>query len=58
MKVFFFTSGVGVPMWHGTQVEIENIVDGFVLEKSIVVNNQTMTGHNSKACHVVVRKII
>ena len=54
----FFTSGVGVPMWHGTQVEIENIVDGFVLEKSIVVNNQTMTGHNSKACHVVVRKII
>ncbi len=45
-------------MWHGSQAEIENIVDGSVLEKSIVVNNQTMTGHNSKACHVVVRKII
>lgn len=54
----FFTSGVGVPMWHGTQIEIENIVGGLAVEKSIVVNNQTMTGHNSKACHIVARKII
>ncbi|MGF1702229.1 class I SAM-dependent methyltransferase [Photobacterium makurazakiensis] len=54
----FFTSGVGVPMWHGTQSEIENIVNGLIIEKSMVVNNQTMTGHNSKACHIVARKII
>lgn len=53
-----FTAGVGVPMWHGTQTEIENIVNGFELEKSIVISNQTMTGHNSKACHVIARKII
>lgn len=52
----FFTSGVGIPMWHGTQSEIENIVNGFKITKSIVVNNQTMTGHKSKACHVVARK--
>ncbi|PKH07229.1 class I SAM-dependent methyltransferase [Moritella sp. Urea-trap-13] len=51
-----FTSGVGVPMWHGTQADIKSIVSEFKIEKSLVINNQTMTGHNSKACHVVARK--
>ena len=53
-----FTSGIVIPMWHGTQVEIGKRVNGLMLEKSIVVNNQTMTGFNSKAFHTMARKVI
>ena len=52
----YFTSGIGVPMWHGRQNEIEDMFNVFSLEKSVVVDNKTMTGHRSQACHIVVRK--
>lgn len=52
-----FTSGIGVPMWHGTQQDIEGMLNSFTIEKSSVIDNKTMTRHASRACHVFARKI-
>ncbi|PSW21809.1 class I SAM-dependent methyltransferase [Photobacterium sanctipauli] len=52
-----FISGVGVPMWHGAPSEIEQMLEGFKVTNSTVVENKTMTGHISKAIHLFARKV-
>ncbi|OEF27248.1 class I SAM-dependent methyltransferase [Vibrio rumoiensis] len=53
-----FMSGTGVSMWHSKQIELEALLTGFNIETSILVETSTMSGHESKASHIIARKII
>ena len=53
-----FTSGAGVPMWHSQLSELKDILDGFNVEQSQVVESSTMSGHASHASHIFARKTI
>jgi ubiquinone/menaquinone biosynthesis C-methylase UbiE len=53
-----FESSTGVPMWHSQQEELELMLEGFNIELSNVVESATMSGHASKASHIIARKII
>ncbi|CEO40952.1 class I SAM-dependent methyltransferase [Photobacterium kishitanii] len=53
-----FVSGEGIPMWHSKKVELESLLAGFNIETSTLVETSTMSGHVSKASHIIARKII
>ncbi|HCG8513573.1 TPA: class I SAM-dependent methyltransferase [Vibrio parahaemolyticus] len=53
-----FVSGTGVPMWHSSKAELERLLRGFNIDSSTLVDCPTMTGHKSKASHIIARKII
>lgn len=53
-----FMSGVGVSMWHSSKSELEELLNDFNVERSTVANTSTMSGHESKASHIIARKVI
>ncbi|MDE1330494.1 class I SAM-dependent methyltransferase [Vibrio aestuarianus] len=53
-----FVSGTGVSMWHSSKVELEGGLKDFYIESSRLVDNPTMSGHESKASHIIARKVI
>ncbi|CAH0536641.1 class I SAM-dependent methyltransferase [Vibrio marisflavi] len=52
-----FVSGTGVSMWHSKKVELEELLEDFSIESSTLVDTPTMSGHKSKASHIIARKI-
>lgn len=53
-----FVSGTGVSMWHSTKTELEGLLEGFNIASSTLIDTPTMSGHKSKASHIIARKII
>ncbi|HDM8045205.1 TPA: class I SAM-dependent methyltransferase [Vibrio campbellii] len=53
-----FVSGTGVSMWHSSKAELEGLLKDFDIESSTLVDNPTMSGHKSKASHIIARKVI
>lgn len=52
-----FGSGTGVSMWHSSKAEFEALLTNFNIESSTLVDNSTMSGHKSKAIHIIARKV-
>lgn len=53
-----FVSGTGVPMWHSSKAELEGLLKDFSIESSMLVDSSTMSGHKSRASHIIARKVI
>ncbi|EGU60369.1 type 11 methyltransferase [Vibrio nigripulchritudo ATCC 27043] len=53
-----FMSGTGVSMWHSSKSELERLLKDFKIESSKVVDTPTMSGHESKASHIIAQKVI
>uniref|UniRef100_Q0HWJ5 Methyltransferase type 11 n=1 Tax=Shewanella sp. (strain MR-7) TaxID=60481 RepID=Q0HWJ5_SHESR len=52
-----FVSGIGVSMWHSSKEELEGLLKDFNIESSTLVDCSTMSGHKSKASHIIARKV-
>ncbi|EEX30843.1 ubiE/COQ5 methyltransferase [Vibrio coralliilyticus ATCC BAA-450] len=53
-----FVSGTGVSMWHSSKAELGGLLKDFNIEGSTLVDNPTMSGHESKSSHIIARKVI